>query len=886
MADKSPEQSYREWEAPIFDAWKNAGLFQRTPGFGKHGNNGYTIVIPPPNITGVLHMGHALNDTIQDACIRRARMRGYQTRWILGTDHAGIATQTKVDKHLAEQGINRREIGREKFIEACQEWRLQYGTTIVNQIATMGCSCDYDDEQFTMSEEFSRAVRKLFCDWYHDDRIYRGKRIVNWCPHCTTAIADDEAEYEDEHGHLWHLRYPLVEPVDGMEYIVVATTRPETMLGDTGVAVSPKDESKKKLVGAKVKLPIVDREIPIFSDFYVDPEFGTGFVKVTPAHDPNDYAMGQRHDLEQINIFDETAHVVEGYGKFSGMDRDECRKAIVDEFEALGLLDHVDDHDHSVMHCYRCHNKLEPWLSEQWFVAVDKLKEDAKRVVEDGSIQFHPARWKQVYLDWLENLKDWCISRQLWWGHRIPMYYCDECGWEDASVDPIEQCPCCGKPARQDEDVLDTWFSSQLWPFATQGWASQGMDAPDLGDKYPTQVLSTARDIMGLWVARMVMSSMYCTGKIPFEHVIIHPTVMGADGKPMSKSRGNGVDPVKMMETYGADGMRFGLLMQVTGAQAMRFDEHKLESSRNFANKIRNAARFVGMNLDSYVAGDPEPATPADRWIFSRLAALVVKLDEAYASFDFGEITRELYSFFWNEFCDWYIELSKPRLQSDGADREICQRNLVFVLDQALRLLHPIMPFVTEQIYADLPCAKKGEFLMMAEWPDAEALSKYVDPDAERAIALAIAAISGVRATRARYGISPRQGLEVVVRADEQSVLDLFNEQSDLICALGRISVATVGLDADKPAESSLVLANGAELFVVLSGLVDFNAERARLEKEIAKLEKDHLKYSKKLNNPGFLANAAPEVIEKDKAKVADMEERLRQMRAQLADMA
>ncbi len=886
MADKSSEQSYREWEAPIFDAWKKAGLFQRTPGFGKHGNNGYTIVIPPPNITGVLHMGHALNDTIQDACIRRARMRGYQTRWILGTDHAGIATQTKVDKHLAEQGINRREIGREKFIEACQEWRLQYGTTIVNQIATMGCSCDYDDEQFTMSEEFSRAVRKLFCDWYHDERIYRGKRIVNWCPHCTTAIADDEAEYEDEHGHLWHLRYPLVEPVDGMDYIVVATTRPETMLGDTGVAVSPKDESKKNLVGARVKLPIVDREIPIFSDFYVDPEFGTGFVKVTPAHDPNDYAMGQRHDLEQINIFDETAHVVEGYGKFSGMDRDECREAIVAEFEALGLLDHVDDHDHSVMHCYRCHNKLEPWLSEQWFVAVDKLKQDAKRVVEDGSIQFHPARWKQVYLDWLENLKDWCISRQLWWGHRIPMYYCDECGWEDASVDAIEVCPHCGKPARQDEDVLDTWFSSQLWPFATQGWASQGMDAPDLGDKYPTQVLSTARDIMGLWVARMVMSSMYCTGKIPFEHVIIHPTVMGADGKPMSKSRGNGVDPVKMMETYGADGMRFGLLMQVTGAQAMRFDEHKLESSRNFANKIRNAARFVGMNLDSYVPGEPEPATPADRWIFSRLAALVSKVDEAYASFDFGEITRELYSFFWNEFCDWYIELSKPRLQSEGADREICQRNLVFVLDQALRLLHPIMPFVTEQIYADLPCAKKGEFLMMAEWPDADALSKYHDVDAERAIALAIAAISGVRATRARYGISPRQELEVVVRADEQSVLDLFNEQKDLICALGRISVNTIGLDAEKPAESSLVLANGAELFVVLSGLVDFAAEQARLEKEIAKLEKDYLKYSKKLSNPGFLANAAPEVIEKDKAKVADMDERLRQMRDQLADMA
>lgn len=885
MSDTSKDQAYRDWEAPIFDAWKKAGLFQRTPGFGKHENDAYTIVIPPPNITGVLHMGHALNDTIQDACIRRARMRGYQTRWILGTDHAGIATQTKVDKHLAEQGINRREIGREKFIEACQEWRLQYGTTIVNQIATMGCSCDYDDEQFTMSPEFSRAVRKLFADWYHDGLIYRGKRIVNWCPHCTTAIADDEAEYEDEHGHLWHLRYPLVEPIDGVEYIVVATTRPETMLGDTGVAVSPKDESKKKFVGAKVKLPIVDREIPIFSDFYVDPDFGSGFVKVTPAHDPNDYAMGQRNDLEQINIFDETAHVVEGYGKFSGMDRDECRRAIVEEFDKLGLLDHVDDHDHSVMHCYRCHNKLEPWLSEQWFVAVDKLKEDAKRVVEDGSIQFHPARWKQVYLDWLENLKDWCISRQLWWGHRIPMYYCDECGWEDASADAIEVCPKCGKPVRQDEDVLDTWFSSQLWPFATQGWASKGMDSEDLSSRYPTQVLSTARDIMGLWVARMVMSSMYCTGKIPFENVIIHPTVMGADGKPMSKSRGNGVDPVKMMEIYGADGMRFGLLMQVTGAQAMRFDEKKLESSRNFANKIRNAARFVGMNLDGYVAGQPEPATPADRWIFSRLASLVSKVDEAYDAFDFGEITRELYAFFWNEFCDWYIELAKPRLQQEGPDRLVCQRNLVFVLDQALRLLHPIMPFVTEQIYADLPCKGEGEFLMMRSWPDASELAAYVDPEAERAVALAIASISGVRATRARYGLSPKQHLDVVVRAEDESLIELFEGQRDLIEALGRISVLALEKGAEKPAESTLVLANGVEIFVVLSGLVDFEAERKRLGKDIAKLEKEQTKFSKKLSNPGFLSKAAPEVIEKDRAHLADVEEQLAQMRAQLADM-
>ena len=524
-----------------------------------------------------------------------------------------------------------------------------------------------------------------------------------------------------------------------MDYLVVATTRPETMLGDTGVAVNPKDERFAHLVGKTVQLPLVDREIPIFADYYVDSSFGTGCVKVTPSHDPNDWAMGERAGLPRVNVFDETAHVVEGYGKFSGMDRDEAREAVVAAFEELGLLDHVEDHDHSVMTCYRCHTKLEPWESEQWFVAVDALKKDAARVVEDGSIQFHPSRWSQVYLDWLANLKDWCISRQLWWGHRIPMFYCDACGWEDASVEDVETCPVCGAPARQEEDVLDTWFSSQLWPFATLGWAQEGMDAPEMRTCYPTQVLSTARDIMGLWVARMVMSSMYFTGQIPFEHVIIHPTVMAADGKPMSKSRGNGVDPLRLMQDYGADGMRFGLLMQVTGAQDLKFNEAKLESSRNFANKIKNAARFVTMHLDGYQPGEPELRTPADRWVFSRLAGLVARVDVAFDAFEFGEATRELYAFFWNEFCDWYIEFSKSRLgdAADAADRLACQRNLVFVLDQALRLLHPIMPFVTEEIYQQLPVDRSATpYLIGAAWPDAEALASYVDEDAERAIVM------------------------------------------------------------------------------------------------------------------------------------------------------
>ena len=874
--------SNQAWETVLFDAWKQRGYFSRTPGFGKNASKAYTIVIPPPNITGVLHMGHALNDTIQDACIRHARMQGYRTRWVLGTDHAGIATQTKVDKKLAEEGKSRLEMGREAFIEACYDWRAEYGTTIVSQIKSMGCSCDYDDEKFTLSDEYAYAVRKTFCDWYHDNLIYRGRRIVNWCPSCTTAIADDEAEYVEEDGHLWYLRYPLTEPFEGTEYVVVATTRPETMLGDTGVAVNPKDERYKHLVGKTIRLPLVNREIPIFADYFVDSEFGTGCVKTTPAHDPNDYAMGQRNNLEQINIFDEHAVVAEGFGEFSGMTREEARVAVVQQFEELGLLDHVEGHHHSVMTCYRCHTKLEPWLSEQWFVAVDRLKQPAAQVVADDTITFYPARWKQVYLDWLENLKDWCISRQLWWGHRIPMFYCDACGWEDACLEDVEVCPQCGKPTRQDDDVLDTWFSSQLWPFATQGWPEH---PEELQGIYPTQVLSTARDIMGLWVARMVMSSLYFTNQIPFEKVIIHPTVMGADGKPMSKSRGNGVDPIKLMETYGADGMRFGLLMQVTGAQDLRFDEAKLESSRNFSNKIRNAARFVMLNLEGYTPGKPQPATLADRWIFSRLARLVAVLDEAYLSFEFGDITRELYAFFWNEFCDWYIELSKPRLNTPGEDRLICQRNLVFVLDTALRLLHPIMPFVTEQIYQEFPDHTSEDSLMVAPWPDAEALAAYRDTDAERAITMVTQTVSGVRSARARYQLSPKTTLHLRVKPENEQMATLFKEQEGLIGALANVEIDEVALTLEKPTESSMTLAEGVEVYILLSGLVDFDAERARLEKEIATLEKDFVKFDKKLSNPGFLSKAKPEIIEKDKARLADITDRLSHLKEQLAQM-
>ena len=878
-------------EQRMLDKWLAGDYYRRNPGVGD-----CTVTIPPPNVTGKLHMGHALDDTIQDTIIRMNRMRGVSTRWILGTDHAGIATQTKVDKKLASEGISRREIGREKFVDACWDWTHEYGGHIVEQIKRMGCSIDFSDPHFTMDADYATAVRKVFCDWYHDGLIYRGKRIVNWCPHCTTAIADDEAEYKEEDGHLWYLRYPLVEPVDGQEYVVVATTRPETMLGDTGVAVSPKDHDKDKFVGAKVRLPIVDREIPIFSDFYVDAGFGTGFVKVTPAHDPNDYGMGERHGLEKVNIFDETAHVVEGYGEFSGMGRDECRQAVVAWFEEHGLLDHVDDHHHSVMHCYRCDSTLEPWLSEQWFVAVDKLKGPATEAVTSGKVTFHPSRWTQTYLAWMENLKDWCISRQLWWGHRIPVFHCEDCGWEDALMEDTDVCPKCGSHhVAQEEDVLDTWFSSQLWTFATQGWPEH----PErLEGHHPTTALVTARDIIALWVARMIMSSTYFLKEIPFKDVVIYATILAKDGTRMSKSKGNGVDPMDLISMYGADAMRFNLLTLVTNNQDVRFDAdidkktHELlgsprtESARAFVTKIWNASRFVLGNLDGFTPGEPRAVSQADAWIFSRLAKLSAEVTKDIETYQFGEMARELHAFFWNEFCDWYIEFSKASLREEGDARLQTQRNLVYVLDNALRLLHPAMPFVTEAIWENVPHAEgEAPALMMAKWPEPESLASLVDEESERAVSLLCDVVSAVRSTRARYGISPKQELPVVLRAGFENARVLEGLKSQIISMARASELSIVPSDAHKPAESACVVAHGCEVYCVLTGLIDFEAERARLTKERATLQKDEAKFAKKLSNPGFLAKAAPEIVEKDTAKLAELRDKLARVEEQLAEL-
>ena len=925
-------------EEELFDQWESAGYFAReAAGFANESLAPYTIVIPPPNVTGVLHMGHALNNTLQDILIRTARMRGRPTRWIVGTDHAGIATQNVVEKKLRAKGLSRFDVGRKSFVETCMDWRSEYGSTIIGQLKAMGCSCDYEREQYTMDPEYAEAVRKVFVSWYNRDLIYKGNRIINWCPRCTTALADDEVEHQEESGSLWHIRYPLVEPMDGIEYLVVATTRPETMLGDTGVAVNPTDERYRTLLqkGAMVRLPLMDREIPLFGDDYVDPEFGTGAVKVTPAHDPNDFDMGERQGLEQINVFDEHAVVNAAGGRFDGMPREEAREAVLAALEELGLLEKVEEHQHAVGHCYRCNTTLEPWLSEQWFVDMKKLAEPAMEVVHSGEVSFYPKRWENTYFHWMENIRDWCISRQLWWGHRIPVFYCADCGWTKALEQDLDSCPVCGGTLEQDEDVLDTWFSSQLWPFATMGWPGVTGHEEELAAYYPTQVLSTARDIIFLWVARMIISSLDFVAQVPFDDVLIHPTVLDRFGNIMSKSRGNGIDPVELINNYGADGMRFGLALQVTGSQDMKFNEEKLLSSRNFATKIWNACRYVlmqlsnvgttapgrplenesvnttisedtntsvvlseakdpdnalqnaaksGQSVDEEGSVTPDPRTEADRWILSRLAHLAQVMNDSETDYDFGARARLIQRFFWNEFCDWYIEISKSQMEDPQLETSTAQ-NLVFVLDKALRLLHPYMPFITEKLWLSLPHGSSRPSLMVAEWPDVEELSAFIDDSAEKNMELLIAVVGTVRSARARYGISQRQPLSVVVSTAGEFALtnaESLAAMESSIIKLGNISSFSAGPDAQKPSNATIAVIDELEIFVELEGLVDFAAERERLTKEQGKLALDLERLQKKLTNEGFMAKAAPEIIEKTSTDAAELTDALSRIAIQL----
>ncbi|MGB4441558.1 MAG: valine--tRNA ligase [Coriobacteriia bacterium] len=869
-------------EGRIFGRWSEGGYFAQAP----EGDRPFTVVIPPPNVTGSLHMGHALNNTIQDVVIRRSRMSGRPTRWVVGTDHAGIATQNKVEQKLAAQGLSRHDVGRERFIEMCWEWREEHGSIIIEQLKRMGCSCDYADEHFTMDEPYQRAVRTVFVDWFEKGLIYRGERIINWCPRCSTALSDIEVEHEELDSHLWHIRYPLKEPVGDRDHVVVATTRPETMLGDTCVAVHPDDDRYRAVVGATIVLPLLGREIPIVADEYVDPTFGTGAVKVTPAHDPNDFDIAERHDIPKLNILNADATITADGGPYVGLDRYEARERVIADLEAAGLLVRIDDHVHAVGHCYRCHTVVEPWLSDQWFVDMKPLAAPAIDVVREDRVVFHPRRWENVYFHWMENIRDWCISRQLWWGHRIPVFYCDACGFQGASMEDLTACPTCGGTVRQDEDVLDTWFSSQLWPFATLGWPDK---TPELDFFYPTTVLSTARDILFLWVARMIMSGLYFVGDVPYSDVIIHPTVFNAEGKRMSKSLGTGVDPLDLMAHYGADGMRFGLMLQVTGNQDIKFAEDKLASSRNFANKIWNASRFVLMNAgEDFRAQPPKIETVADAWILSRLADLAARVDEGLLTYEFGETARALYDFFWNEFCDWYIELAKPRLAAGGATRQTVLDNLVFVLDHALRLLHPMMPFVTEEIWGRLPLAEadRAEALMVAAWPEPASLEHFRNEDAERSVGRLVELVVGVRAVRARYGISPKQGLRVEFKTTGDADNTWISQEFGHMKSLAGVETFDAGIDMPKPAHAAVFVAGDMTVFVPLEGLVDFGAERQRIAAELAKAQEDLSRLTKKLANEGFLAKAAPEIIEKDRTKAAELGAMVAKLTGQLSELA
>ena len=846
----------------------------------------YSMVIPPPNVTGQLHMGHALDNTLQDILIRYHRMQGFNTVWIPGCDHAGIATQAKVEGALREEGKTRYDLGRDKFLERVWDWKEKFGNRIMYQLRTLGSSCDWDRQRFTMDEGCSKAVREVFVSLYEKGLIYQGTRITNWCPRCNTAISDIEVEHENENGHLWHLRYQ----VEGTaKYVEIATTRPETMFGDTGVAVHPDDERYKDLVGKTLILPIVNRRIPLFADEYVDKNFGTGAVKVTPAHDPNDFEMGLRHNLEQIKVIENNGTMGEGAGKYKGMDRYECRKALVKELDELGVLVSVEEHEHAVGHCSRCHSTIEPLVSKQWFVKMESLAKPAIEAVKDGRIQFVPERFTKTYIQWLDNIRDWCISRQLWWGHRIPAWYCDDCGKTSVSRTDLETCPHCGsKHIHQDEDVLDTWFSSGLWPFETMGWPEQ---TEELKQFYPTATLVTGYDIIFFWVARMVMMGLEFGKDIPFRHVFIHGLVRDSQGRKMSKSLGNGIDPVEVVEKYGADTLRFMLITGNTPGNDMRFYWERVESARNFANKIWNASRYMLMNIEEGFAKDfqPEAAdfTLADRWILSRYARTVRDVTNNIDKFELGEAARMIYEFIWNEFCDWYIELTKARLydKENARARNTALWVLSQVLDGTFRLLHPFMPFLTEEIWQKVPHDEAVKSIMISQWPKAD--SAAIDDEIEASMTAIMETIKSVRNMRAEVGAAPSKKSEVILSFKEEKLQTVFAENESYLDKLAAAEPVTIlASDAAKPENAMTGVVNGVEIYLPLKGLIDVEKETARLSKELEKLEKEIKRLNGKLNNEGFLKKAPEQVVAGEKAKLADYEEKKKSVEGRISDLA
>ena len=834
----------------------------------------YTIVIPPPNITGQLHMGHALDETLQDILIRWRRMEGYETLWLPGTDHASIATEAKIVEAMRKEGITKEEIGREKFLERAWEWKAQYGGRIVEQLKKLGSSCDWDRERFTLDEGCSKAVREVFCKLYDKGLIYRGERIINWCPHCLTSISDAEVEYEDQAGHFWHLRYPFK---DGSGYLELATTRPETLLGDTAVAVNPNDERYKDMVGKTLILPIVHREIPVIADDYVDIEFGTGVVKITPAHDPNDFEVGLRHNLEVINVLTPDAKIVDDYPKYAGMDRYEARKAIVEDLEAEGALVEIEDYSHNVGTCYRCGTTVEPRVSKQWFVKMEPLAKPAVEVVRNGEVKFVPERFDKTYFHWMENIKDWCISRQLWWGHRIPAYYCDDCGEVMVSAQEVHTCSKCGgNHVHQDPDTLDTWFSSALWPFSTLGYPD---DTKELEYFYPTDTLVTGYDIIFFWVARMIFSGVEHMGQVPFHTVLIHGLVRDAQGRKMSKSLGNGIDPLLVIDQYGADALRFTLATGNAPGNDMRFSDEKVKASRNFANKLWNAARFVLMYLgnDYSYPGLPKDLAIEDKWILSKVNTLAKEVTDNLERFELGIAVAKLYDFIWDVFCDWYIEIAKIRLQSgEGADT--AKAVLVYVLTDILKLLHPFMPFITEEIYQAIP--HDTESIMISKWPEYDPTLSFADEEAQ--MEKIMDAIRAIRNRRAEMNIPPSKKSKVYV---ETAFADVFAVGSEFIKRLAYASDVEIADAFGDLGNTVTIVTNDAKIYIPLGDLVDFEAEAKRLQKELAAAEEKLAFINKKLDNPGFVNKAPEKVVQQNRDEAAKLTEKIANLRSSLENL-
>jgi valyl-tRNA synthetase len=865
-----------EIEGRIYEKWLEHKYFHAEPDRSK---KPFTIVMPPPNITGQLHMGHALDNTLQDILIRFKRMQGYEALWVPGTDHASIATEVKVVEAIAKEGLTKESLGREKFLERVWDWKKEYGGRIVSQLKKMGSSADWDRERFTMDEGCSKAVKEVFVNLYNKGLIYRGKRIINWCPCCHTSLSDAEVEYEEQAGHFWHLRYPLS---DGSGYIEMATTRPETMLGDTAVAVNPDDDRYKDYVGKTVILPIVHREIPIIADSYVDMEFGTGVVKITPAHDPNDFEVGLRHNLAVINVLTDDAKIVDDYPKYAGMDRYEARKAIVEDLKAEGALVEIEDYSHNVGTCYRCHTTVEPRVSLQWFVKMEDLAKPAIEAVKSKETKFVPEHFDKTYYHWLENIKDWCISRQLWWGHRIPAFYCDDCNETVVTKDAAPVCPKCGKPMRQDPDTLDTWFSSALWPFSTLGWPDK---TEDFEYFYPTSTLVTGYDIILFWVIRMMFSGIEHTGKAPFNTVLIHGLVRDSQGRKMSKSLGNGIDPLEVIDKYGADALRLTLVTGNAPGNDMRFYWERVESSRNFANKVWNASRFIMMNLDKAEVKDVslDKLTDADKWILSKVNTLAAEVTDNMENYDLGVAVSKIYDFIWEEFCDWYIEMVKPRLYNDEDDTKAAALwTLKTVLINSLKLLHPYMPFITEEIFCNL---SDEESIMISSWPVFK--EEWNFKDEEKAVETIKEAVRGIRNTRTGMNVPPSRKAKVYVVTQDDAVADIFIKGKVFFTTLAYASDVTIqsdksGIDDDAVA----VLIPKASLYIPFAELVDIEKEIERLKSEEKRLEGELKRVNGMLGNEKFVSKAPATKIQEEKDKLEKYTLMMQQVKERLAHLA